>query len=74
MSKMRTNKKSTKRQGFLNREAVPVIQYIVRGRKVKKFPSITEASYHTGVNTGSISKVTRGICDTAGGFRWEATN
>lgn len=53
-----------------NRVTVSVIQYTVRGRRIKKFNSIADAQRATGVNTGSISKVVRGICKTAGGYRW----
>jgi len=53
-----------------NRATVAVVQYTVRGRRIKKFNSISEAQRATGVNTGSISKVVRGICKTAGGFCW----
>ena len=31
---------------------------------------MSDAMRATGVNTGSISKAVRGICQTAGGFRW----
>lgn len=71
MKNMKKTKKSSVKKRISNRVCIPVNQYTVKGRKVKKFRSISEASAHTGVNTGSISKVTRGICDTAGGFRWE---
>lgn len=63
--------KKSKKMEFLNRIKQPVVQYTVKGRRVKKYNSITQASNNTGVNTGSISKVTRGLCKTAGGFRWE---
>jgi hypothetical protein len=61
----------SKKKTIINRERVAVTQYTIKGRKVKKFNSMTEASNSTGVNTGSISKASRGICKTAGGFRWE---
>jgi hypothetical protein len=59
-------KKSSKPTRVTN----PVIQMTERGRKIRKYKSICEASSVTGVNTGSISKVVRGIGHTAGGFRW----
>ena len=71
MKNIKKTKKSPVKKVSLTRFRVAVNQYTVRGRKVKKFKSIAEASSFTGVNSGSISKVTRGICDTAGGFRWE---
>jgi hypothetical protein len=60
------NKKTAKS----SRVTTPVVQMTERGRRIKKYKSICEASSNTGVNTGSISKVVRGICQTAGGFRW----
>jgi hypothetical protein len=74
--KTKANKKTTanvrdsKNKKSTGRVTIPVIQMTERGRKIKKFKSICEASAITGVNTGSISKVVRGICQTAGGFRW----
>ena len=53
-----------------NRATVAVIQYTPKGRRIRKYNSISDAQRATGVNTGSISKVVRGICKTAGGFRW----
>jgi hypothetical protein len=41
------------------------------GRKLKKYSSISEASVATGVDPSSISKVTRGIRNSAGGFFWK---
>lgn len=74
----KTNKKakatmkasSSKKSVKSSRVTTPVIQMTERGRRIKKYKSICEASANTGVNTGSISKVVRGICQTAGGFRW----
>lgn len=61
----------SKKKVSISRLRLAVIQYTVKGKRVKKYDSITQASNNTGVNTGSISKVTRGLCKTAGGFRWE---
>ncbi len=63
-------KAKSKKAAKPSRVTTPVIQMTERGRKIKKYKSICEASANTGVNTGSISKVVRGICQTAGGFRW----
>ena len=65
---MRASK--SKKSNATSRVTVPVVQMTDRGRKIKKFNSICQASAVTGVNTGSISKVVRGICQTAGGYRW----
>jgi hypothetical protein len=61
----------SKKKVSISRFRLAVIQYTAKGKRVKKYDSITQASNNTGVNTGSISKVTRGLCKTAGGFRWE---
>lgn len=61
----------SKKKVSISRFRLAVIQYTAKGKKVKKYDSIAQASNNTGVNTGSISKVTRGLCKTAGGFRWE---
>ena len=61
----------SKKKITISRFRLAVIQYTAKGKRVKKYDSITQASNNTGVNTGSISKVTRGLCKTAGGFRWE---
>jgi len=61
--------KSGKKKSSHNR--IPVIQLTIRGKRVKKHQSMSDAENSTGVNSGSISKATRGITNTAGGFRWE---
>ncbi len=53
-----------------SRVRVPVVQLTERGRRIRKYESIVSAAATTGVNSGSISKVVRGICQTAGGYRW----
>jgi len=53
-----------------NRVTVSVVQYTTKGRRIRGYKSLTAASTTTGVNVGSISKVVRGIGQTAGGFRW----
>jgi hypothetical protein len=57
--------KNARKRGF------SVMQKTAGGRIVKKHTSFSEAQKLTGVNSGSISKATRGIIKTAGGFRWE---
>jgi hypothetical protein len=59
--------KNTKR----NSRSMAVVQMTPRGRRVKKHVSMCAAQEATGINSGSISKATRGITNTAGGFRWE---
>jgi hypothetical protein len=41
------------------------------GKKLKKYVSISEASSSTGIDASNISKATRGILQTAGGFHWK---
>jgi hypothetical protein len=53
-----------------NRNTIAVIQLTPRGRRIRKYNSMSDAERATGVNTGSISKVVRGIMKTAGGFVW----
>jgi hypothetical protein len=69
-SKSSMKSSSTKKSSEPSRVTTPVIQMTERGRRIKKYKSICEASANTGVNSGSISKVVRGIRQTAGGFRW----
>jgi len=61
--------KAVKKASVSTRNTVAVIQFTPRGRRIRKYNSMSDARA-TGVNTGSISKVVRGICQTAGGFRW----
>lgn len=62
--------KSTPKIKKSNRVTVSVVQYTPKGRRIRGYKSLTAASTTTGVNVGSISKVVRGIGQTAGGFRW----
>lgn len=47
-----------------------VSQFDTQGNYICTFESLTEASKVTGIDVSSISKVCRGIKQTAGGFRW----
>jgi len=62
--------KVVKKTSASTRNTVAVIQFTPRGRRIRKYNSMSDAMRATGVNTGSISKAVRGICQTAGGFRW----
>ena len=53
-----------------NRVTVSVVQYTPKGRRIRGYKSLTAAATTTGVNVGSISKVVRGLHNTAGGFHW----
>ena len=52
------------------RNTIAVIQFTPRGRRIRKYNSMSDAERATGVNSGSISKAVRGITKTAGGFTW----
>jgi hypothetical protein len=54
-----------------NPTAKSVYQMTMGGRKLKKYASIRQAGVTTGVDPSNISKVTRGVLQTAGGFRWQ---
>ena len=54
----------------VNPNSKAVIQMTPRGRRIRKYPSISAAANATGVNSGSISYVIREMRKTAGGFRW----
>jgi hypothetical protein len=62
--------KKSKKSKKSNRNTIAVIQLTPRGRRIRKYNSMSDAERATGVNTGSISKVVRGIMKTAGGFVW----
>lgn len=47
-----------------------VFQYTIKGKLLKIFKSVSEASKQTGVNKTSIAKVCRGERKTSGGFIW----
>jgi len=69
-SKTTTAKVVSKKVKTPKRNTIAVVQLTPRGRRIRKYNSMTEAEKITGVNTGSISKVVRGIMKTAGGFVW----
>lgn len=69
-NKSKAKRPSTSKAKNTNRVVIPVIQMTPRGRRIRKFASMHAAASHTGVNSGSISQVVRGIRQTAGGFRW----
>ena len=64
------SKTVSKKAKTSNRNTIAVIQLTPRGRRIRKYNSMSDAERATGVNTGSISKVVRGIMKTAGGFVW----
>lgn len=53
------------------RQSIPVQQYDLKGNLVAEYKSMREAERLTGIESIDISKVTRGIRDTAGGYRWK---
>lgn len=48
----------------------PIYQYTLSGEFVKEYPALTLASVETGISMGHISQCTRGIRNSAGGYRW----
>jgi hypothetical protein len=64
-------KKQTKTaKSSTNSRSKSVYQTTAGGRKLKKYSSISEAGQVTGTDPSSISKATRGILKSAGGFYW----
>lgn len=70
VAKAAPSKTVSKKSKTSNRNTIAVIQFTPRGRRIRKYNSMSDAERATGVNTGSISKVVRGIMKTAGGFVW----
>lgn len=66
-----TTSRTTGRRKSANPTAKSVYQMTMGGRKLKKYASIRQAGATTGVDPSNISKVTRGVLQTAGGFRWQ---
>jgi hypothetical protein len=66
MKKQSKTAKSSK-----NPRTKSVYQTTAGGRKIKKYSSISEAGQVTGTDPSSISKATRGILKSAGGFYWK---
>lgn len=63
--------RTTGRRKSANPTAKSVYQMTMGGRKLKKYASIRQAGVSTGVDPSNISKVTRGVLQTAGGYRWQ---
>ena len=55
------------RNGELKRR---VLQLTLMGDLVRKYGSVSDASYASGVDKGSISRCCRGSAVSAGGYRW----
>jgi hypothetical protein len=53
---------------------IRVTQFSSRGRKMREFHNIVQASEFTGVASGGISYCSGGIWSKAGGFIWERTS
>ena len=69
MSNTKNSAKSRKTP--TNPRSKSVMQMTAGGRKLKKYSSIRQAGLTTGVDPSSISKVTSGVLQSAGGFRWQ---
>jgi hypothetical protein len=66
-----TTSRTTGRRKSANPTAKSVYQMTLGGRKLKKYASIRQAGQSTNVDPSNISKATRGVLSTAGGFRWQ---
>lgn len=49
----------------------PVIQFSIKGKRIKRFDSIKAASIHTGIPGSAIVNMLKGNNYTAGGYLWE---
>jgi hypothetical protein len=67
-----TKTASTRSKKSMNSRSKSVLQMTMGGKKLKRFSSISQAGLVTGVDPSNISKATRGVYQTAGGFRWQA--
>ena len=70
MTKSKTASSRSKKSSQ-NPRCKSVYQMTPGGRKLKRYSSITEAGLTTGVDPSNISKATRGIFQSAGGYRWQ---
>ncbi len=50
---------------------MPIIQLTRNGTFINKYKSLTNAGEVTGIKIGNISKVTSGLRNHAGGFKWK---
>lgn len=48
-----------------------IIQCDLKGKKIREYESINEASRQTGVGNDCISACVRGKQNTSGGFKWK---
>ena len=62
---------STKLKGLRNKS---VVQVAKDGNELKTYPSISAAAEETGINEVNISRCTRGLRNTAGGYCWRLNN
>ena len=68
--------KSEKEMKQISRRAVisrqkPVIQFSLKGKRIKRYASIKKASVQTGIPDSNISNMLKGNLHTAGGYLWE---
>lgn len=67
---MKKMKLSPKRKTASN-QSISVYKMTPGGKKLKKYSSILEAATVNGIDPSSISKVTKGIRNMAGGYVWQ---
>lgn len=63
--------KENKRASMTSFYGKPVIQYSLKGERLARYRSMSEASRQTGVLENGISRVCMGKAKTAGGFLWK---
>lgn len=51
-----------------------IVQVDLKGKELKKFKSVADASNYTGINGGDIKRVMRGHRNSAGGYIWKFEN
>lgn len=69
----KVNRKRTNKSVYEER---PVAMYDTNGNFLKRFPSIAQASYYTGIHKDTIRRCCKheGYYKTAGGYKWEYTD
>ena len=70
MAKSRSWKNSIKlnRKKCIEIKSIPIIQFDLKGNKIKEYSSITEAKKQTGIK--GIANVLRRLAKTAGKYIW----
>lgn len=62
------------RKSWKEKRGKKIIQYSLDKRKIKTYPSISDAAAQTGIPFSNISRAAGGYLKTAGGYKWKAVN